>query len=430
MNILFVGDFRPAANYGSIATTECLLNMVYPLLSIKDELRIIDRRSFDRQTPVSGFKSNVVPTYKKIIRRIIPNKIRAYLKNASSFTPACIEDYRLKEHVPCLFSEYSWYTSKILSSKSNYEKNLLGWADFVLINGEGTIVKGTDRYGVYNRGGRYTIWMAYLAKEVFHKPTCVVNLTVDPNNRDGMDMIKAVFPKVNYLSTREPLSTIKLKENGVDNATYVPDALFSYLPKSNWYPTPYLSSVIDFSKPYIVLGDSTALNSNTFQDAVRWDIVSTYSTLYLKLKETFSQVVFLDGFNGKNKAVNKFIKMNRIHPIRLENTTYHDLYYVFKHSQLFISGRWHASVLATLSTTPILLYGADSHKTKALYSILDYCYPFYETQTLPLHIDDMVDCAKKIVADNNIRKQIKEKIDVACKDSLKNVDYLKSFLKH
>ena len=33
MNILFVGDFRPAANYGSIATTECLLNMIYPLLS-------------------------------------------------------------------------------------------------------------------------------------------------------------------------------------------------------------------------------------------------------------------------------------------------------------------------------------------------------------------------------------------------------------
>ena len=270
--------------------------------------------------------------------------------------------------------------------------------------------------------------MAYLAKSVFHKPTCVVNLTIDPGNRDGMEMVKAVFPLVDYLCTREPLSHIKLKENGVNNSIFVPDALFSYTPQADWHPSAYLSSVIDFDKPYIVLGDSTALNSNSYQDAVRWDIVATYSILYSKLKKSFPQVVFLDGFNGKNAAVNKFILKNKIHPIRLQNTTYHDLYYVFKHSQLFISGRWHASVLATLSSTPVLLYGADSHKTQALYSILDYSFPFFETQALPLHIDEMIDCAKKISVDLNLRRSISIKTGMLRKESFKNVEYLKTFL--
>lgn len=428
MNILFIGDFRPAANYGSIATTECLLDMVYPLLSDNDHLRIIDRRSYDRQTPPTGFKSDVIPKYKRFIRKVIPLKVRSLIRLKKEFVPCCIEDFRKKEHIPSLFSEYDWYSSQILYSENNYEKMLLEWADFVLINGEGTIVKGTDKYGVYNRGGRYTIWMAYAAKKIFKKPACLVNLTVDPGNRDGLEMVKNVFPLVDYLSTREPLSKIKLEDIAVNNALYVPDALFSYTPQGDWHPTKYLSSIIDFSQPYVVLGDSTALNRNPFQDGVRWNVVSTYTTIYLKLKETFSQVVFLDGFNGKNESINRFIKKNHIKPIRLKNTTYHDLYHVFKHSKLFISGRWHASILATLSSTPILLYGSDSHKTKALYAMLDYSYPFFETQTIPLHINELIDNAVKITEDNNIREQIKEKVAILKIESHKNVDYLRDFL--
>ena len=425
MNILFVGDFRPAANYGSIATTECLLNMIYPLLSENDSLKIIDRRSYDRQTPIGGFSKAKISFARKIIRKVIPQNIRSFLYRGVK--PKCLSDFRKIEHVPFLLSEYTWYEKKVLSGRS-FERDLLEWSDFVFINGEGTIVKGTDRLGIYNRGGRYTIWMAYLAKQVFHKPTCLVNLTVDPGNLDAVEMIKHVFPKVDFLSTREPLSKNKLLSLGVLNANYAPDALFSYEPDTSWKPNNYLSSIIDFGKPYIVLGDSTSLNSNNYQDAVRWDIVKTYTTLYSKLKSVFGQVVFLDGFNGKNKNINDFITKNGIKPIRLQNTSYHDLYYVFAHSLVFISGRWHASVLATLSSTPILLYGADSHKTRALYSMVDYKYPFFETQTLPLHIDEILNNAIKIRDDAEIRQQIKEKVDSLRADSFKNIDYLKAFL--
>ena len=299
---------------------------------------------------------------------------------------------------------------------------------FVFVNGEGSIVHGIDYKGAFNRGGRYTIYMSWLAKVVFHKPTCLVNMTVDPGNLDGWEMIRNVFPKMDYLCTREPLSRLKLIENGVNNSRYVPDALFSYKPVENWEPTKYLSSVIDFSKPYIVLGDSTALNSNGFQSAVRWDIVSTYTILYNKLRKIMPQIVFLDGFNGKNLKVNEFIRKNGIRPIRLSNTDYHDLYHVFEHSSLFISGRWHASVLASLSTTPVLLYGADSHKTKGLYSILDYAYPFFETSSFPLHLDDVADNVRRVLKDGALRDKIREKVTQAAEESYKNVTFLKDYL--
>lgn len=153
--------------------------------------------------------------------------------------------------------------------------------------------------------------MAYLSKVVFHKPTCLVNMTVDPSNADGWEMIEKVFPKIDYLCTREPLSKIKLIEHGVSNSNYVPDALFSYQPLVvKWMPSEYLSSIIDFRKPYIVLGDSTTLNNNAYQRAVRWDIVQTYSLFYNKLKQICEQVIFLDGFNGKNKMINEFLSQN------------------------------------------------------------------------------------------------------------------------
>lgn len=106
-----------------------------------------------------------------------------------------------------------------------------------------------------------------------------------------------------------------------------------------------------------------------------------------------------------------------IKPIRLSNTDYHELYHVFQNSSLFISGRWHASIIALLSSTPIILYGADSHKTRALYSIIDYDYPFFETQTLPIHLDDVIDCCKSILEDKTLRNRIELKVQKASLES-------------
>ena len=71
MNILFIGDYRSAANYGSIATTECLIDLINSKVSANDDMKIIDRRSYDHSTPKAGFNQ----TLKYRIRKKIPLRV-------------------------------------------------------------------------------------------------------------------------------------------------------------------------------------------------------------------------------------------------------------------------------------------------------------------------------------------------------------------
>lgn len=119
MRILFIGDFRHSANYGSIATTDCLLKMVNSVLSSTDEIKIIDRRSYDKQTPINGFKKVKVSFGRKIVRFLIPQKIRMALLGRYKSIPASYEDLRLLEHVPVRYSEYNIYVNKMLNGGMN-----------------------------------------------------------------------------------------------------------------------------------------------------------------------------------------------------------------------------------------------------------------------------------------------------------------------
>lgn len=115
MNILLVGDFRPAANYGSIATTECLLNLIYPLLSERDELRIIDRRSYDRPTPEDGFHDETVGSLRKVARKIVPLRIRLMLRHKRIPEGYDLDEYRAHEPAPFLYREFEDYSKQMLN---------------------------------------------------------------------------------------------------------------------------------------------------------------------------------------------------------------------------------------------------------------------------------------------------------------------------
>lgn len=429
MNILFIGDYRSAANYGSIATTECLIDLINSKVSANDDMKIIDRRSYDHSTPKAGFNQ----TLKYRIRKKIPLRVwqkMQHVRNIFRRTPPLpysIESYMNLYHVPCLYKQFETYFNKMDGGNIlQYEKELLEWADIVIINGEGTIVNGVNQHGVYNGGGRYTIYMAWLSKIKYNKTTALVNLTVDPGNNDAWEMLIHTLPHLDYLYLREPLSIPKLADHGISNGKYVPDALFSY--EEDESVVYDIKQAFNLANNYMVLGDTSAFNETEYQSSVRWDVEQFYDKLIPRLQALDVQVVLLDGFNGKNKQIDcAYKRLSRKHNmpmINLSNCDYHRLYAVFKHSKLFISGRWHASILASLSYTPLLLFGSDSHKTKALYKILDYPYPFFDVNTLPLHIDEIVEAAKSILADTSIVNHLKVYVGKAALVSKNNVDFL------
>ena len=245
--ILFIGDLRSANNFGAIATTETLIGFLKNH-SQWSEIKYIDYKSLYYSTPINGWGDHrFEDKFKTIAKKILPItiiKIIALLKSKIAFSQRV-------EFIPCKYSLYEKFYNKMLNGEIlQYEKQMLQWADLVLINGEGNIVNGTDKYGKYRQGGLYILFITWLSKVKYNKKTLVVNHTVDPANNDALEIIKNLYPLLDLVYVRETLSIKKLQEIGVNNALFVPDALFGYIPKLNWSPSKELMDHIDFSKPY------------------------------------------------------------------------------------------------------------------------------------------------------------------------------------
>lgn len=426
MKILFVGDLRTANNYGAIATTETLNNMLVQA-NPDAEIRYIDFRSLYNPTPVSGWPASdgastkLKACLKTVVKKVLPSSLLRLLKQIV-FT-----EKKSLSYIPYKRSLYDdFYVRMQKGEILGFEKRMIEWADMVYINGEGNIVHGVDKYGKYRNGGLYILFMAWLAKEKFHKKTFMVNHTVDPANKDVFEIIAKVYPTLDKVYVRETLSLPKLLEVGVHNGMFVPDALFGYQPVQNWQPTSKLARQIDFSKPYICIGDSSGIKN--MYNQVKWDVVKVLSDLIEKLKNVVPQIVFVDGYNGGNADINRVVRKTGIGVVNLKNCSYHDLFYVLQGAEIFISGRWHASILSVLANTPILLWGSDSHKTKSLYTLLDYPYSFYEVNTFPIHIVEMVSEVNKIIKERDqVKRLLNEKISVLSQRAIENVTFLRDF---
>lgn len=407
-NILIVGDYRDCLNYGAIATTECLLKMFAPFSS-KAEFKYVTYRSFMRRTPKEGWNTSSddhlkdrlsTSKTKKILKRAL---YKVHVLNAINLMIDTKKTNKgvgttSRYHIPGKLCQFD---NKInnASVELPFENNLMNWADIVIINAEGSIVRGTDKYGLYRIGGLYCLFMSYWAKKL-NKKCFVVNHTVDPGNKDIFDMISIIYKELDGIIVREPISkNILYKLNIKNNVEYAPDALFTYVPPKQFKPNDYVKSVIDFSRPYICIGDSSALKADGL--SVKWNIKKVYKELIDKLKKQYSQIVFIDGFSGKNEDILSVIRDNNLYSISLENADYHNLYYVLSKSDIFISGRWHSSILALLGQTPILLWGSDSHKTEALYEMIEYPYKFFDIKTLPINIDDLVAETRHVISSDN-----------------------------
>ena len=446
MKILFLGDLRNCYNYGAIATTESLIRMLKEEYSDVD-LKYIDFRSLQNATPPEGWDNKAKTDVKKsskfqslkikvwniyrqlcyILIMMIPyglylqiHKYRRKQKEQQTpYTP------NMNYHIPFLFKDYDGWVKNMLEGKVLlYEKNLFEWADLVIVNGEGNVVHGTDENGVYRHRACYILFMSWVAKTHFRLPVYLVNHCVDPDNSDAVEIIKNVYPLLNKVIVRDPLSLEKLYSYGISNAEYAPDALFSYKGNTSWVPSEAIKQQIDFSEPFILLGDSSGIQ-NAY-GKVPWNVPYFFETLIEKLQAIVPQVVFVDGYSEGCSDINQVISDTGIGRISLKNCSYQDLHGIMKRAEIFISGRWHASILCLLAGTPILLFGSDSHKTKSLYSVINYPYTFFETLSLPIHIDEIIEEVQKIKVNHDvISADIQEKCRELSRKSYYNVECLK-----
>ena len=170
------------------------------------------------------------------------------------------------------------------------------------------------------------------------------------------------------------LSIKKLEKLNINSAKFVPDCLYNYQHLDN----------LNEKKRYICISDNATIGY------AKWDYVKFYKSLITKLQNLGHEIIFLDG--NMWKATELFQEMClelNIKWIHFDNTSYIELAKLLKSSKVLFSGRWHASILATICGTPSVLFSTDSFKTRALHEDLNIQGSFYEQDDLQYNLDEI-----------------------------------------
>ena len=325
---LLIGDHRTCENYGSIATSEQLLELMRPR------------------------RTSIIP-----ITRMD-------------------QDYN---YMPLEFKEFDDYAQEVNKGLVlNKEKRAIDDCDSVIFNFEGSLTHHTNASrceGKYRARARYQLFLAYYASKHCGKEVSIINHCVDPGNSSAEEMIKNVYPLINRCWTRDKISKNNLEKLGINSSEVVPDALFNFEHQEKSIK----------KREYICIGDSATLGY------AEWDVREFFEILIKKITNQGHKVILIDGNMWKTTNIlQSLCDKFKIKWVHVDNTSWQDLAKIFLQSKAFFSGRWHASILATISGTPSLLYGTDSHKTKALLNDLEIQDRFYELTELPKYIDQIV----------------------------------------
>lgn len=271
---------------------------------------------------------------------------------------------------------------KLLPANSHLnELNLLEYDfDTLIVNGEGTMIFSTPARRDALVYLMLCYWALSLGKKVFFLNSMFSECPRSGINLKTIDYAKKVLSRIDLLSVRD-YQSLQFVNNYLEikNAVFLPDALFSWYKLVNdsfkvlngkyFFPFGYESNDMfdqfDFSQPYICVGGSSSAGRD------RENAIHQYSKLVNEIKFSLKANIFIiiscTGDDFLNDVAIK-TKCNSI-PIDLNILAAAKL---LSNAELFISGRYHPSIMASLNGTPCIFLGSNSHKTQSLQEVLGY----------------------------------------------------------
>ena len=255
-------------------------------------------------------------------------------------------------------------------------------ADIVVLNGEGSVF-GNARKGVN------ALFLAYLAKRYLRRPTIAINQTVHLGDTGSamLGIVQRVFPLMDALAVREPRSKAHLEEIGTGKRTeLVPDALFSLFDclrssiSGDWQEQPAPDA------DYVCIGGSSIL-----AHTAPWRPISFYEDLVNALKRRVGSVVLVakdrDDWFLENVA-------RRCGGVYFgPDHSLEDFFSLVARAQLFITGRYHHIIFASMAGCPFLPFNANTHKIEGVCELLNW------HRTTPYDLTDPVREFESLVAE-------------------------------
>ncbi len=253
-------------------------------------------------------------------------------------------------------------------------------ADLVVINGEGDVVFGRP----VRRHVRFFAAMVHLARDL-GKPVAFVNTMLSDCARTGRDpaafaMTRAALAACDLVTVRDHRSlALARDEMGLAHARLIPDALFHWYDRQQrarqQLPTDgdfliappereHYFGRLDLGGDYICVGG----NSRVTLPGELPRIAAAYADLCASLLELGYpvHVAISDGRDGFLEDVARDLGLGVI-PL---GTPIHLAAAVLGRARLFVSGRYHPTIMAALGGTPCIYLDTGAHKMQSLAGLL------------------------------------------------------------
>ncbi|MEI6891614.1 MAG: polysaccharide pyruvyl transferase family protein [Pontiella sp.] len=304
--------------------------------------------------------------------------------------------------------------------------------DGIVINGEGTMI-------MTNPPRRDTLvylmfidWAKSMGKKVYLVNAMFSDCPATGTNKETMETTHKALMKCDAITVRDPvsLSYVKDKFSGIE-VNYIPDALFTWKRYVDQIPSIMNGSYVlpfgqetdsefdqfNFTEPYICVSGSSL---------AAWDQGAAYTSYKLLVEslkaETRLPVFLIQVCIGDRYLLDVGRDTNTpcLHveiPILAGAKILSD-------AALYVSGRFHPSIMASLGGTPCVFLGSNSHKTWSLQEMLEY-EDIVEFSASPNESDivNIVSLAKKKLAGGNVlRNKIERVVERRCKEANRLLD--------
>lgn len=294
--------------------------------------------------------------------------------------------------------------------------------DALVVNGEGSFIFSRPAWRESLIEAMEMHWAHKLGKKVYYLNGMLSDDPNYPHNQETVDAMQRIFKECEAVCVREYHSLEYAKNYFPDIEPRVfPDALFTWYDLVNdnhrvvdgkYYIAHSAESdeaytEFDFSTPYVCVSGSSAIMSACKGD--RESAIIAYCNLVNEVKKQMACQVYLIQVDEGDEFLNDVSKRTAIPIIPME-TPLVAAAKILANARVYISGRYHPAIMASLGGTPCVFMSSNSHKTLSIQELLQY-EKIEEYNLVPDEEEckQIVAAAKVLIQDSSIRNKIKER---------------------
>ncbi len=419
MKALFVGDNRTSPNWGRGASIA-----LHQLLSGHFDITgTVPGSLFDLSVAEAGYVHTLLPPrYYHLFRHAWQHRSR----RPWSWHMKLEALYGAKDFIS---EDPAISVDHLLTHKDRYPRlrqiyDQANQADCLIVDGDGDIVFSTPPR-------RQTLFLLAmidlglrLGKPVFLVNSMLSDCPTTGHNAGTVAAARKLFARCRAVSLRDPESIAYAREHMPEiDSVLLPDSLFAWYPRFQTaasrpfcdgdflLPFPEqeeLFGKLDFSTPWICIGGG-ALAASQPDRAISAYVRMVQAVRSLGMNVYLTENDTPDAFLRKVAAETGAGLVPVDAPILQCGA-------VLAHARLFISGRYHPSIFASLGGTPCVFLGSHAHKMRSISQLLEY-QTHREFNGIPSEeeIPEIVALAKKYIDEGDaLRNAINSMAKTRC----------------